>query len=131
MTDTRSTHHMRAKAFGSTVIVIMVLHQGLSFIGAQGSGIGLCSASQAILVYFPLPESLCYSLVDPCILDHQSSRLYYYFSTKCFDFQPTQEIKSPPSSQFSPSVPSPICLFLPSFLPSARSSPILLSSLQY
>lgn len=75
------------------------------------------------LSYFSSSASPSLSLVDPCIWDHQSSRLYYYFSTTCLDFQPTQEIKSPPSPQFSPSSPSPIYSFLP--------NPISLFSLQY
>lgn len=56
--------------------------------------------------------------------DHQSNRLYYYFSTKCFDFQPTQKIKPPSSSLPSPSFPPTylffsLLYFLTHFLTSA------------
>lgn len=39
--------------------------------------------------------------------DHQSNRLYYYFSSECFDFQPTQKINPPtnPSLLFSSFIP--------------------------
>lgn len=82
---------------------------------------------RAVLYFMSYFSLSPFSLVDPCISDHQSSRLYYYFSTKCFDFQPTQKIKSPPFSQFSPSISSPIYLFLLSFLLSTLRSPMSLS----
>lgn len=88
-----------------------VLHQGLCFIDTQDR------EKKVFVIYFcstPFP-SLLHSLFlsgGSMYLrgDHQSNRLYYYFSTKCFDFQPTQKIKPPSSSLPSPSFP-PTYLF--------------------
>lgn len=88
-----------------------VLHQGLCFINSRDR------EKKVFVSYFcstPFP-SLSHSLFlsgGSMYLrgDHQSNRLYYYFSTKCFDFQPTQKIKPPSSSLPSPSFP-PTYLF--------------------
>lgn len=64
--------------------------------------------SCTILVQLALPQSPRFSHF--CIWDdHKSNKVYYYFSTKCFDFQPTQITKFPLPSfpLFSPSIPSP------------------------
>lgn len=88
-----------------------VLHQGLCFIDTRDR------EKKVFVSYFcstPFP-SLLHSLFlsgGSMYLrgDHQSNRLYYYFSTKCFDFQPTQKIKPSSSSLPSPSFP-PTYLF--------------------
>lgn len=71
--------------------------------------------------------SLCL-LLSPLYLrgDHQSNRLYYYFSTKCFDFQPTQKINPCAIHVYfsSSSVASPICPLLSA--PAYSSSQVLL-----
>lgn len=93
------TNHRRIiKASGRVVTVVMVLHQAACFIDAWGSGGRKKNLVLCFMSYFSSSPSSRASLVVPRISDHQSW-LYYYFSTKCFDFQPTQEIKSPPFSQ--------------------------------
>lgn len=102
-----------------------VLHQGLCFINSRDR------EKKVFVSYFcstPFP-SLSHSLFlsgGSMYLrgDHQSNRLYYYFSTKCFDFQPTQKIKPPSSSLPSPSFPPTylffsLLYFLTHFLTSA------------
>lgn len=69
---------------------VLLMHRGA---GGEKEKLVLCFMS-----YFSSSPFPRVSLVVPHISDHQSW-LYYYFCTKCFDFQPTQEIKSPPLSQ--------------------------------
>lgn len=79
---------------------VLLMHRGVGGRQKTPPKLVLCFMS-----YFSSSPSIQVSLVVPRISDHQSW-LYYYFSTKCFDFQPTQEIKSPPFSQcWSPLFP--------------------------
>lgn len=124
------TNHMRIKAFASANDSFDDITSGSVFYWRTGE------RKRAVIClksYFSSSPSPWLSLLLSCGSmylrgDHQSSRLYYYFSTECFDFQPTQEIKPPPSSLSSPFVPSPIYSFLFSLFLSDLCSTISLLS---